>query len=50
MLYHIYRKTSSGIKQLGSTLYFEDAEVILARWNAGYIVDFSGAMIVEKNM
>ena len=51
MWYHIYRQNSNGLfQQLGSTLYFEDAEVILARWDSGYIVNYEGAMVTEKNL
>lgn len=51
MWYHIYLKAADGgFTQLGSTLYFEDAEVVLARYAAGYIINASGAMVAEKNL
>jgi len=51
MLYHIYQKSRTGsFTKLGSTLYLEDAKSILDRWGSGYIVNASGAMVVEKNL
>lgn len=54
MNFHIYREIKHDnpgkptYQQIGSTLYKEDAQAILDRWHAGYIVENNG-IIIAKN-
>lgn len=56
MKFHIYREITYDnpgkptYRQLGSTLYEDDARAILSRWHSGYIITTAGEMILEKNL
>jgi hypothetical protein len=54
--FHIYREIRHDnpgkptYRQIGSTLYEDDARALLSRWHSGYIITTEGKMLLEKNL
>ena len=50
MKYHIFMKTRLGhYKEIGQTVYLEDAKRILENWHEGYIADNFEEVLIKKD-